>query len=303
MKNSQQPQTQPRPIQRRRVTWDSRRRQEDDMDDRPLLPTRSSAIVNMVQDEEMVPLTDLYPTLSNLHRHGVAVGQPVSSTTSNSRSDELNGNREHHQQHHLENHHQRQQQDRIGLCQLQSQQIYNQLPKRTRRRGPVASIPAANTVTANSIPSNRRPRQRPQTVDVPRRGVRQHLSEVTMASDLASFDGSVSFEAIIPPADDYLDDHQLQEYLGRLAKEEDRKSRERELLKEQMFASSVAGKEEREALSQLLQQMEFGGPGSNEDYEEYLNRLMEEQLQAEEQCKIESIQKSIRHARLSNCVL
>jgi len=295
MKNSQQPQTQPRPIQRRRVTCDSRRRQEDDMDDRPLLPTRSSAIVNMVQDEEMVPLTDLYPTLSNLHRHGVAVGQPVSSTTSNSRSDELNENREHHQQ--------RQQQDHIGLCQLQSQQIYNQLPKRTRRRGPVASIPAANTATANSVPSNRRPRQRPQTVDVPRRGVRQHLSEVTMASDLASFDGSVSFEAIIPPADDYLDDHQLQEYLGQLAKEEDRKSRERELLKEQMFASSVAGKEDREALSQLLQQMEFGGPGSNEDYEEYLNRLMEEQLQAEEQCKIESIQKSIRHVRLSNCVL
>lgn len=104
-----------------------------------------------------------------------------------------------------------------------------------------------------------------------------------MSSDLFSFDGS-EFEAI-PAADDYMDDDQLQEYLDQLAKEEERKNKERESLKKEFFAMSVVNSRERESLRQLLQQLDGGGCEGNEDYEAYLDRLMEEQIQAEEQCK------------------
>jgi fructose-1,6-bisphosphatase len=105
-----------------------------------------------------------------------------------------------------------------------------------------------------------------------------------MSSDLVSFDGSEF--AAIPPADDYMDDDQLQEYLDQLAKEEDRKSRERESLKNELFAASAVNARERETLKELLRQLDCGAGASNAegDYDVYLDRLVEEQMQAEEQC-------------------
>mmetsp|Transcript_43132 Transcript_43132/g.104358 ORF Transcript_43132/g.104358 Transcript_43132/m.104358 type:complete len:312 (+) Transcript_43132:126-1061(+) len=299
MNNTQQ-QTQawPSTIRRpRRISSDKRRRQEEDNDDQPRMPTRSSAIVDMEGVEEMMPTTDLYPTVSNLNRHGVAVGQPLANSASENCGID-NGNRHRRPHHHRHHHRHRQQQAE----QVQVEQMYQQLPSPPpRRRQQVAAFPpdadagggrnvvgVARTVNNNHngapTTSNRRPRQRPQTITVPQRGLRRCLSGVTMSSDLVSFDGT-EFEAI-PPADDYMDDDQLQEYLDQLAKEETRKNRERESLREELFSASAGNNnEDRESLRQLFQQLDVGGDGSNDDYEAYLDRLMEQQIQAEKQYK------------------
>jgi len=211
-----------------------------------------------------------------------------------------------------------------GRCEYQVQQeTYHQLPASPPqvRRSHVARIPTfdanlkapppVDDTIQNSRGSavatirNNRRQLRPHTITVPQRGIRRCLSAVTMSSDLFSFDGS-EFEAI-PPADDYMDDDQLQEYLDQLAKEEDRKNRERESLKKEFFSASAAAnthhsttREERESLRQLLQQLDCGGGANgatrssdNEDYEAYLDRLMEEQMQVEEQYKQSNVARRV----------
>lgn len=284
----------------RRVS-DSRRRQEEDTDDQPMMPTRSSAIVNMEHAEAMIPMTDLYPTLSNLDRHGVAVGQLVNSPITGDRVDHVNRYRHHH-------HHRNQMQNGEDV---QDQEMYHQLPSPPQiRRQQVADIvppEADGVIKVAAIDNNhcgvttttgsRLPRQRPQSITVPQRGVRRCLSAMTLSSDLISFDGT-EFEAIAA-AEDYMDDDQLQEYLDQLAKEEDRKSRERESLKEELFsASSVTNaSSDRESLRQIFQHLDFDGDGSNVDYKTYLDRLVEEQLQAEQQYK----SKTARRASEISC--
>jgi len=269
--------------------FDRRRRQEEDIDDQPMMPVRTSSIVEM--EEDVLPPTELYPTLSNLQRNGaVAVGRPLNHSTnddSTSTDDDYNNRYQVSSQ----------QLKTTGLSEYEDeQQMYHQLPSppQVRRRRVSGGIPPdaniilppinnSNDNRGSVATSNRRPR--PHTVTVPQRGVRRCLSAVTMSSDLFSFDGS-EFEAI-PAADDYMDDDQLQEYLDQLAKEEDRKNKERESLKKELFsASGAANNRERESLRQLLlQQLDGEGRASNEDYEAYLDRFMEEQIQAEEQCK------------------
>ncbi|CAJ1932595.1 unnamed protein product [Cylindrotheca closterium] len=279
MHNAQQTQEWPSTTTRkpRRISVDSRRRQEEDIDDRPQMPTRSSAIVDM-------PMTDLYPTVSNLNRHGIAVGQLLDSSRV---TDDRIGDDDRYR--HPQSHQTPQGEE------VQLQQMYHQLPSPPQRaRQQVEAVPSpsaninmihigaiVNTNEGVATSSNRRPRQRPQNISVPKRGVRRCMSAVTMSSDLVSFDGT-EFEAM-PAADDYMDDDQLQEYLDQLAKEEDRKYRERESLKEELCSASASNVEDRESLSQLLQHLDFGGDGSNDDHEAYLNRLLEEQMQAEEQ--------------------
>lgn len=284
MNSTQQKQEWQSTIRGPRRVSDSRRRQEEDTDDQPMMPTRSSAIVDMENAEEMIPMTDLYPTLSNLERHGVAVGQLVNSPIIGDRIDHVNRYQHHH-------HHRDQMQQG---SEVQDQEMNHQLPSPPQiRRQQVADVvpPEADIIKVAAIDnyhsgvttSSRPPRQRPRSISVPQRGVRRCLSAMTLSSDLISFDGT-EFEAIVA-AEDYMDDDQLQEYLDQLAKEEDRKSRERESLKEELFsASSVSNSTDRESLLQIFQHLDFDGDGNNVDYETYWDRLMEEQLQAEQQC-------------------
>jgi hypothetical protein len=195
----------------KRINSESRRRSEASMDDQPMAPARSSAV--LARDElAPLPFTDLYPTVSNLQRHGVVIGNPLD----------------------------------IGH-----------------------QVNDDNDRTPNEI-------------SVPTRHIRRYLSEVTMAADLESFDGS-EFERI-PSTDDYLDDEELEVYLRQLAKEEERKGEQRESLKQMMST-------EKEELQRLLLEME----GSSDSLlhtaandEEYLNRLLEEQIQVEQQYKNDS---------------
>ncbi|KAL3937458.1 MAG: hypothetical protein SGBAC_007448 [Bacillariaceae sp.] len=281
MNNTQQSQEWQSTIRRPRRVSDNRRRQEEDTDDQPMMPTRSSAIVDMEHAETMISTTDLYPTLSNLDRHGVAVGQLVDSPISGDRIDHVNRYR------HDNNHRNQMQNGEV----VQDQEMYHQLPSppQIRRRQQVADIvPTAG---------RRRPRQRPQSITVPQRGVRRCLSAMTLSSDLISFDGT-EFEAIAA-AEDYMDDDQLHEYLDQLAKEEDRKSRERESLKEELVSASsvINDNSDRKSLQQIFQHLDFDGDGSNVDYETYLDRLVEEQLQAEQKYK----SKTARRASEISC--
>lgn len=208
---------------RRSIVSESRRRQEDAIDDedQPIVPARSSAVLAR-DDLAPIPLTTLYPTVSNLQRHGVAVGNPLENT---------NNNNAHHQ----------------ALISDDEVDIVV-----TRRPNEIA------------LP--------------PRQELRRLFSEVTMPADLQSFDGS-EFEKI-PTTDDYMDDDELELYLSQLAKEEEQKSKERESIKQIM---------EQDQLDLLLMQME----GSGANMEEDLNRLLEEQIQVEQQYTNESAAKRI----------
>jgi len=195
-------------------------------DDKPMrAPARSAAVssrrlvVGASDELAALPMTTLYPTVSNLQRHGVAVGNFVQDEGDcfdedpcrNVVPQELNvPNHRHYLQRF---------QSEVSqiTCDLQSVD------------GPPQEL---------SVPPLRRPTR-----------YQSEVSQVTMPYDLESFDGT-EFEHV-PPSDDYLDDEELELYLKQLAKEEDqRKEEQRESIKQ--IVSN-----ERESLQSLLCAMDI----------------------------------------------
>jgi hypothetical protein len=77
---------------RRRISQDRRRRQEASMtEDRPMRPARSAAVVAApaATKDSAAPTRTLYPTVSNLHRHGIVVGTFVEEEASSRNANKM----------------------------------------------------------------------------------------------------------------------------------------------------------------------------------------------------------------------
>eukprot|EP00980_Cylindrotheca_fusiformis_P019452 scaffold6708_cov134-Cylindrotheca_fusiformis.AAC.22 len=242
------------------VTSDSRRRQEgeDSGDEQPSLPSRppsifagSRASSQSYRDDDEVPalpLPGLYPTVSNLHRHGVAIGTP------------LNNNNKH----------------------TPTSTFVNHTNNNTHT--PTSTI--FDHTSNNNNKNKRRARNAPAMIQLPAAGqVPRFLSEVTMPADLLALgedDESESKQVLTSKTtatdEDYMDDDELEQYLKELEEEEERKSHQRESLKKRL------SREKDQLQLLLLMQLNDGAF----DEENSLNRLLEEQIQVEEQYKKEA---------------